>query len=324
MMVNQERPFGAADGDRPSMREETWELLVDSITSGECTPFLGAGVSVPYLPRGSELATSLAQECDYPLADETNLARVSQYIASLVEPKFLKRRVYRKLADAQEAASEKLHNEPPENHAMLARLDLPLYITTNYDSYLEQAISARPTRTPTVEICRWNDRLSQDLPKYGKVEPTRQRPTIFHMHGHMSVPSSIVITEDDYIDFTVSLGQRALNKSDPVIPHFIRRALANTNLLFLGYSLEDWNFRVLMRHLIKQQALVEHDRYSCLSIQLSDSKMPPQKRELAERFLEKYLKTSTSIDVYWGDAHTFLAELLHRIESSRRPEGRSA
>jgi len=78
------------------------------------------------------------------------------------------------------------------------------------------------------------------------------------------------------------------------------------------------------QRLIKQQALVEHDRYSCLSIQLSDSKMDPKKRELAERFLEKYLKTSTSIDVYWGDAHTFLAELLDRIESSRRHEGRSA
>jgi len=206
----------------------------------------------------------------------------------------------------------------------LAQLDLPLYITTNYDSYLQQAISSLPARTPTVEICRWNDGLSQNLPKYGKVEPTRQRPTIFHMHGHMSVHSSILITEDDYIDFTVSLAQRSLDKSDPVIPHFIRRALANTNLLFLGYSLEDWNFRVLMRHLIKQQALVEHDRYSCLSIQLSDSKMDPKKRELAERFLEKYLKTSTSIDVYWGDAHTFLAELLDRIESSRRHEGRSA
>ena len=41
---------------------------------------------------------------------------------------------------------------------------------------------------------------------------------------------------------------------------------------------------------------------------------PRQTRELAEQFLEKYLRTSTAIDVYWGDAEGFLEELL-------RPDG---
>jgi hypothetical protein len=56
---------------------------------------------MPYLPRGSELAARLAKAYDSPLTDETNLARVGQYVASLVEPAFLKRRICRKLADAQ-------------------------------------------------------------------------------------------------------------------------------------------------------------------------------------------------------------------------------
>jgi len=73
-----------------SLREETWETLVDSIMNGECTPFLGAGVAVPYLPRGADLAASLAEQFGYPLDDHTNLARVTQYIASLREPSFAK------------------------------------------------------------------------------------------------------------------------------------------------------------------------------------------------------------------------------------------
>ena len=302
--------------DATSMPEETWETLVDSVVSGECTPFLGAGLAVPYLPRGADLAADLAREFNYPLDDNTNLARVTQYIASLHEPAFAKRRVCQRLKTAQDRAVESLGGNPPQNHVMLARLGLPVYVTTNYDEYLERAVAVQRGANPTVETCRWSDRLAGELPKYGRAEPTRTMPTIFHLHGHMSRPSSVLITEDDYIDFTVSLAQRAVNKMDPVIPHFVRRALGNTNLLFVGYSLEDWNFRVLMRFIMKQQGVLSHDRHSSLSVQLSKKRMPPDRRRLAEKFLERYLKTSSSIDVYWGDAGPFLEELLHRVQKA--------
>ena len=76
----------ADDADRPSLREETWETLVKSVRKKTCTPFLGAGVSVPHLPRGSQLAVTLAPEYEYPLPDTTNLARVSQYIGARIWP----------------------------------------------------------------------------------------------------------------------------------------------------------------------------------------------------------------------------------------------
>jgi SIR2-like domain len=312
------------DDDRPSLREETWQLLVASILRGTCTPFLGAGVSVPHLPRGSELAITLAQAHEYPFADHTNLARVSQYIASTRDSNFLKTFVLKHLEDHRKAAGQFLRGNPPENHLMLARLELPLYITSNYDDYLEDAIGQVCLEPPVVEICRWSDRLVEDLGKYRKTEPVKEHPTIFHLHGHMSKPRSMLMTEDDYIDFTVSLSERPTSKPDPIIPHFIRRALGDTNLLFLGYSLDDWNFRVLMRHLIKQQKIVAYDQNSYLSIQLSDKNMSTHKRRLAEEFLEKYLRTSASIDVYWGDAQGFLEELLRRVERARRVDGDDA
>ncbi|TWF76903.1 SIR2-like protein [Pseudonocardia hierapolitana] len=310
------RMIAQDDGGIPhelSLRDETWETLVDSVLGGECTPFLGAGVAAPYLPRGSELAADLAKEFNYPLDDDTNLARVTQYIASLRQPSFVKRRVCKRLAEAQRQAVEALEGGPPPNHLMLAQLRLPVYVTTNYDDYLERAVLAVGPAKPTVEICRWNDRLARDLPKYRREAPTQAKPTIFHLHGHMDEPNSILITDDDYIDFAVSLAQRAVSKIDPVIPHFVRRALGNTNLLFVGYSLEDWNFRVLMRHIMKQQAVLPNEVYNSLSIQLSSNSMPAERRRLAEEFLEKYLKTSAAIDVYWGDAGPFLKELLHRL-----------
>jgi hypothetical protein len=312
------------DDHEGSLHEETWEMLVASVLRKTCTPFLGAGVSVPHLPRGSQLAATLAKDCNYPFADDTNLTRVSQYIASTRDPGFLRDQVQQHLSDRQRAAEQCLHGAPPANHLILARLELPLYITTNYDCYLEKAIRQVRSRSPFVEICRWSDRLIAELPKYRKEEPVMEQPTIFHMHGHMREPTSMLLTEDDYIDFTVSLTRRAMDKQNPIIPHFIRRALGNSNLLFLGYSLEDWNFRVLLRHLTKQQGLLPYERHSCLSIQLSDENMPLEKRERAEMFLERYLRTSIEIDVYWGDAQGFLKELLRRVESARRRHGGAA
>jgi len=299
-----------------TLRRETWETLVDAVLAQECTPFLGAGIAVPYLPRGAVLAEDLAKEFDYPLEDVTNLARVTQYIASRHQPSFAKRRVCERIREAQAKAAAQLDHGSPESHLILARLRLPLYVTTNYDNYLQRAIRAMSPADPTVEICRWNDRLAADLPKYSTKKPTADSPTVFHLHGHVDEENSVLVTEDDYIDFVVSLAQRR-ERSDPVIPHFVRRALGNTNLLFIGYSLEDWNFRVLLRHIMKQQQVQLHDLYSSLSIQLASQNLPPEKRGRAEEFLERYLRTSSAIDVYWGDAGEFLRDLEHRVEERR-------
>jgi SIR2-like domain len=312
-----------AGGEGLSLREETWETLVDSIVNGECTPFLGAGVAVPYLPRGAALAASLAQQYDYPLDDVTNLARVAQYIASQYQPSYAKRRVCERLAEAQRSTSSLLGGSLPQNHLALAQLGLPVYVTTNYDDYLERAVAAVSGVQPNVVLCRWSDRLAIELPPYPKSDVAAAAPTIFYLHGHMRTPNSILLTEDDYIDFTVSLARR-VEKKDPVIPFFVRQALGNTKLLFIGYSLEDWNFRVLMRYLMKQQGVLQHDRFDSISVQLSDPHLPPARRRRAEEFLEAYLKTSSSIDVYWGDAEPFLDELLHRVERASPSERRAS
>lgn len=304
--------------DLDSLDETTWDTLVDTIIAKECTPFLGAGVGWPYLPTGKALAISLALENDYPLDDNTNLARVTQYIASLRrQPAYVKRKVCEKIGEAQGKAAQKLDGSIPSNFRRLAALELPIYVTTNYDDYMRRAIASLAGQSPRLEICRWNDRLREDLPKYSPEEPTPANPTVFHMHGHVSEQNSILVTEDDYIDFTVSLSVR--NNKDPVVPHFVRRALGNSALLFVGYSLEDWNFRVLMRHLMKQMRLLHHEQYRSLSIQLSDTDMPAERRRRAEKFLEVYLENS-SIDVHWGSAEPFLDELERRV-AARRESG---
>lgn len=57
----------------------------------------------------------------------------------------------------------------------------------------------------------------------------------------------IIITEDDYIKFlTVALGTKG-------IPDFMRNKLLNKKLVFMGYSLEDWDFRAIYKVFIEEQ-----------------------------------------------------------------------
>jgi hypothetical protein len=298
--------------------ETAWETLVESIVAGSCTPFLGAGVAVPHLPSGGVLARDLAKRFEYPLNDEENLPRVAQYLATSHQRDFARRAIRDRIQEGQDRYDAEQPGAAPANFVRLAALNLPIYITTNYDDFMGRAVLARYQKPARVEICRWHDRLIESLGKYRRDEPVATDPLIFHLHGHVQTPESLLVTEDDYIDFMVSLANRG-PKDVPVLPHWVRRALARTSLLFIGYGLEDWNFRVLMRHLMKQQKVQQSDQAFSLSIQLppEDEFAAPSQREQAKAFLSKYLGT-TAIHVHWVTAVDFLTELDRRITEARQ------
>jgi hypothetical protein len=60
--------------------------------------------------------------------------------------------------------------------------------------------------------------------------------------------ADVVVTEEDYIQFLTVV-------NDPVkgVPNFIGGKLTTSTLLFLGYSLEDWDFRTLYKTLVEQR-----------------------------------------------------------------------
>lgn len=296
------------------LAEETWATLVDSILAQQCTPFLGAGVAWPHLPTGRALATDLATEHGYPLPDTWNLPRVTQYLATVYQPVFAKRRVAERIRSAQLDYLNSNDGQAPANYRVLATLGFPLLVTTNYDGFLERALISLG-RQPQIETCRWNDQLLEELGGYPTHEPSADEPMVFHLHGQLDNEASLLVTEDDYIDFTVSLALRTTEQA--VLWHRVRRALSRTSLLFVGYSLEDWNFRVLMRYLMKQQKVVRSEQSFSLSIQLPEQGIRGEERYKAEKFLNKYMGNS-AIHVHWSDAGGFLEELRARVTAARQ------
>jgi len=151
-------------------------------------------------------------------------------------------------------------------HTMLADIDAArVYVTTNYDDLLEKALLHR---RPHLIIDRGDKGLGvsvaggplQSVACTGKElyellnDPKTQQPSspvIFKMHGSVDLRTSsndsYLITEEDYVDFLGRSGGH-------YIPPYVSGLFANKNFLFLGYSLADWNVRVILRKLLKTTA----------------------------------------------------------------------
>ncbi len=185
---------------------------------------------------------------------------------------------------------------------ILADLPLPVYVTTSYHNFLEAALK-RAGLQPRTEICRWHEGLKSipsvfDDPTY---QPSSKEPLVYHLHGLDTHPESLVLTEDDYMEFLVAIS-RDQGKDTDVIHRRVREAMADSSLILLGYSLEDWDFRTLFWALIKPRP----KQPLSVSIQLA-----PEEEE--KHFLKKYLKMS-KFKVYWGDTSQNVRELLAQME----------
>ena len=123
----------------------------------------------------------------------------------------------------------------------LAELDFPIVMTTNYDQLYERALG--PARAP--KICVY-DPLGREPTKRFPGLPKPGERWLFKMHGCISDPKSIVITDEDYINFVMRMGDP--EDYNPV-PQKIRVQFQEWPTLFVGYSLLDYNLRLLFRTL---------------------------------------------------------------------------
>ncbi|MCA1693977.1 MAG: SIR2 family protein [Actinobacteria bacterium] len=294
------------------IRESDWTVLIDKIQRRQCTPFLGAGISEPHVPLGAEFSSRLAKQFGYPLTDVWNLPRVAQFITTTFgDAQFAKGQVADLILDCERRPPD--FSDPTQPHRILADLRLPMYLTTNYDRFMTSALEMLVPEVSTL-MCRWNyeTRLTgEEL----VMAPTSERPLVYHLHGAATNLASMLLTEDDYVDFLME-AQADLAQ---VVPCPIQEALGTTSLLFVGYSLNDWNFRVLMRSVMRK--INKSSKRMNMSVQLppGDDSIAPDRRDEAEGFLCDYLGTE-QVMVHWGDARQFLAELHQRWEAARPTE----
>jgi hypothetical protein len=192
-------------------------------------------------PGGQQLARNLATKFFYPYGDTDNLQRVSLFIET-------QRRFRRSaLVDGiiEQITQPNIKPSPALN--MLAALPFRLILTTNYDHLFEQALRSVPvspgkTKDPIIITYSPTGNIRhQKLP----IVPTAERPVFLKIHGDIDYRDSIVVTEEDYIEFIYRMGNHHLNP----IPRRILELMLDWPTLFIGYSLKDLNLRLLLKTL---------------------------------------------------------------------------
>ena len=134
----------------------------------------------------------------------------------------------------------------------------------------------------------------------------RKNPFVYHLFGLEDYPKSMVLTEDDYLDFLAKISRDA-SQEKPIIPLYLRRALTQSSLILLGYRLRDWDFRVMFRGLIN--ATPSSLRMFNLAIQLDPTH---QEHAVSSEQIKNYLDNyfgSSNFTVEWSTSEGFMNRL---------------
>ena len=235
--------------------------LVKAVKAGKCILFLGAGAHYPpddadpkyggcypravRPPIGSELAkilfdaSPLATDPDYGPAEKAaiarNLQRISLYYEIKTDRNVLNSKVKTEITD---------NKQPSRALKALAELDFPIICTTNYDSLFEKALILAD-KTPNVSsYSNVKSTITKDY--LDNVTPPVNNPFLFKIHSDCDDPTqSIVITDEDYIHFILRM-ITGIGIYDP-IPRVVRTHLPIWPMLFIGFSLLDYNLRLLFK-----------------------------------------------------------------------------
>lgn len=255
-----------------------WKPLLQDIHAGNCVAFLGAGANIggggAAIPTGVQLAKDLVRyitdlkaednpedfvKLNPPLDDHkemlrsglTDLARVSLHLRAQLGPKDF-------LADIRGRLINDT-SQPSPMLKVLANLPFELIVTTNYDRMMEAALEEQKRLFYTVAQPldgfeeKEGVRINDDLTNFNGVR-------LYKIHGEFPAPpkaageapkpdagavSPIIITEEDYIRFLT-----VLHKPSKGVPKWVESKIRESRFLFLGYGLEDWDFRTLYEGLI--------------------------------------------------------------------------
>ena len=166
--------------------EEDWNNLLTSILDKSCIPFIGSGILTikfgdgkPLVSLSRNIVEKWKEQYSYPLEDLYNLAKVHVledpnklaklaqfleieriYDEKLMYPKNMLKDILKGIEES--SFSSQIKDKSPFD--TLADLDLPIYMTTNYDNFMELSLSKYQKKFPQSEFCRWNE----DLIKYVK------------------------------------------------------------------------------------------------------------------------------------------------------------
>lgn len=299
--------------------------------------FLGAGASIDRertgLPGGQHLAAELAKDAKIDWHETILLSRVAFYYESIRSRDALNRKL-----------RERLSCKTPENEAPwptsatleqvvelldhLVSLDKRpwLVVTTNYDELFENAYRNRYRSDPERLIYRGaidpSDKRRELYRGFtGDDNAFTWRPhqniCLFKLHGCISDAEgqNLVITDEDYINFMSNAASDDRERKH--LPLEIEAALMRSTVLFVGYSLEDWNFRLIFKATCE---VSNRKKYAIQLLTIPDAEKQSSQARIQQKALVRFWERK-NVDIIDVEANLFMSDLLQEIQGQSADRG---
>lgn len=249
--------------------------LIDHLAKGDVVIFAGAGVSTEnrtvfpwtfYEEIHSELKLKDSDKPSFP-------ELMSVYCKGPDGRIKLIQRIHKRL-NYVSSFSELYYNATRFHRELSTLFYIDTIITTNWDDYFERECGAVPLSTPA-DFALWN-------------VPGRK---VYKIHGSANNYGSIIATEEDYASAQETLEKGSLGSA-------LKLLLATKTILYIGYSLLDYDFLTILGYLRRELGNLSPLAYIVSLDEGSD-----------DRFKE------LGLHPIYSDATNFISVLKKHIES---------
>ena len=231
-----------------TLDDDAWDDLLSFIEERRVIPIVG--------PELLQITTNGGPRLLYDWLAEKLAARLNVDISALPQPYSLNDVVCWFLAarGRREEAYVRLRGilkdtplEPPPALRRLAAItDFDLFVSTTFDSLLENAINLeRFAGTASTDVLSYAPNRIADLP--GERD-CLSRPLVYHLFGRLSASPTYVISDEDLLEFICAL------QSEHLAPEKLFHELEHNHLLFIGSNFTNWLARLFLR-MAKRQRL---------------------------------------------------------------------
>ncbi len=290
------------------MKDRYWNNLIGSLRHGQCILVLGSDLPVRMKDAGCqgdpERETSLAEELRCILVrdlEEDNRSPSGNTLAAIAQqyedsenlgPILLR--------DTAERILSSPKYGPSRVHEMLAQLPFSLILTTTQSSVFTHALE-EAGKSPSIQ--RYHMRGDKrDNPEFD-VPASPRTPIVFHLFGTADLPSSLVLSENDVLDFLIRIVSER-----PPLPNSLLKALKRDgqSFLFVGFGIQRWDLRVLLKVLLRS---LELNRNPAIAAEPLRQLIDADRREMV-----LFYQRGTRVELEDEEIPVFLEKLTKKLQ----------
>ncbi len=283
--------------------DENWDTLIHSIQQNECILMLGPDSCYhggnERRPFSEILANHLAKDIDGSDRDVINTSNLAQVAECFLRVKRDRHTLEKKVKKFYRDGEFRC-----DLHRNLAALPFYFTVTTSPDFVYRDILKdeGKNVRIEWYHFRQGNE--TEELVEMGTVKT----PLIYYLFGTIAKTCSLVLTENDLLDFLV-----ALISNNPPLPENILSELKNEskNFLFIGFGFHNWYLRILLH------ALNGNGKHST-SYAIEQS--PPCHEEQYNQTVFFFRRSDYKLHIFNMDVEEFSAQLRERFEKGSRKD----